>query len=105
MFIRQLHQDQYDILLRYLQQRGYSSPLDASYEVSFQVDHCDYRLPIQPSHKRRIAVLQAVRIQSQQGEPLFQLITDSLPLSCLLELLLLEQKLNKNSKKTCYQPS
>ena len=102
MFIRQLYQDQYDFMLHYLQQQGHSTPLDASYEVTVPVDDCDYRLRLQPGSKRKVAVLQAVRIQTQPGEPHFQLITDNLKLACLLELLLFEQKSAEKEQKTCH---
>lgn len=103
MIIRQFSQEQYDLLCRYLTQQGHSGPLDASYEVSMKVDDYEYRLRLQPGNKRKIAILQAVRSWTEQGEQHFQLITDNLPLSCLLELLLLERKSAEQHKKTCRQ--
>ncbi len=91
------------MLLHYLVQRGCSNPLDASYEVSMKIDGFEYRLRLQPGRKRKIAVLQAVRIWTEQGEQRFQLLTDNLPLSCLLELLLLERKSAEQYKNTCRQ--
>lgn len=104
MIIRQFPQEQYDLLCRYLTQQGHPGPLDASYEVSMKVDDYKYRLRLQPGTKRKIAILQAVRSWTKQGEQHFQLITDNLPLSCLLELLLLERKSAEQCKKTCRQP-
>lgn len=103
MIIRQLYPEQYNLLCRYLAQQGHSGPLDASYEVSMKVDDYEYRLQLQPGTKRKIAILQAVRSWTEQGEQRFQLITDNLPLSCLLELLLLERKSAEQCKKTCRQ--
>lgn len=105
MVIRQFSQEQYDLLYRYLIQQSHSDPLDASYEVSMKVDDYEYRLRLQPGRKRKVAVLQAVRAWTEQGERHFQLMTDNLPLACLLELLLLERKSAEQHKKTCRQSS
>ncbi|WP_101697912.1 hypothetical protein [Clostridium minihomine] len=86
MIIRQLSAEQYESLKKRLIQTGQSTPLLASYDVTMKVDGFEYLLKLQPCSKRKIAALQAVRIQRFEKEQKQELITENLLLSCLLEL-------------------
>ncbi|WP_283607778.1 hypothetical protein [Faecalispora anaeroviscerum] len=94
MIIRKVCQEQYEQVCRYLNQQGKSGTFDASYEVTIQVDDCEYLLRLQPCSKRKLAALQAVQLYRKEKERRFKLITENLPLSTLLELFLFQQKKN-----------
>ena len=88
MIIRQLQQTTYDRLTRQLLERAHSEPLEACYTVRMVVDGLEYAVRLQPESHRKIAVLQAYRIDREDGVPLFELITRGNLLSALLEILL-----------------
>lgn len=92
MIVRGVHQEQYEQVCSYLNQKGKSGAFDASYEVTIPVDDCEYLLRLQPCKKRKLAALQAVQVCRDGKERRFKLITDNLPLSALLELFLFQQK-------------
>lgn len=90
MIFRQLCPNQFDAFTEILAKTGQSQPLDASYTVCITVDGDEYRLKVQPCQRNKVAVLQAVRIQTTEQGPTFRLITENLPLSALFELFLFQ---------------
>lgn len=88
MIIRQLTPAQYDRLHQDLIQRAHAQPLEASYTVHLHIDNTSYAVKIQPESRYRMAVLQAHRIFREEDGQDFELITQNVVLSALLELLI-----------------
>lgn len=65
--------------------------MDASYEIRIDVDGCSYLLRLQTGGKRKVAVLQAIRVCKTEKRQSFELITRNPLLWCLLELVLFEK--------------
>lgn len=90
MIIRQLKQEQYESLCREMLQKAHICPMEACRTVHMTVNGVEYALRLQPESRRRIAVLQACRIQRENGGPHFELITRSSILSSLLDILVFQ---------------
>lgn len=88
MIVRQLSPIQYDRLHQDLIQKAQTQPLKASYTVHMCVDGASYAVKIQPESRYRMAVLQAHRIFREEDGQEFELITQNVILSALLELLI-----------------
>lgn len=87
MIIRQLKQDQYEQLQKYLWQNAHAAPLDASCTVGMTVNNAEYTVKVQPERHCKMAVLQALRIDRDATGPHFELITKGFLLSSFLEIL------------------
>lgn len=86
MIIRQFKPDQYEQLCKALAENAYPEPQSASYTVSLNVGTEEYRLRLQPESRRRVAALQALRIDRNENGPRFDLIVGGNLLFALLEL-------------------
>lgn len=91
MIIRQLTEYEFEKLQNQLTCKAQQNPLDAAFYMPIQVNNREYSLRLQPSNKRRIAVLQALEVKRDYTEGIYQeLITDNKILLALLELLLFQ---------------
>lgn len=83
MIVHQFSVEQFQQLIKYLEQEGHRAPFDASYTVCIHLDEVDYDIRVQPASRCRIAALQALR-HSPTG---WRLITHGHILSALFELM------------------
>lgn len=88
MIIRQLKQQQYDVLYSSLMRKVHVETLDASYTVGMMINGVEYAVKVQPEKHHKIAVLQALRIDRGEESPNFELITKGALLSSFLEILI-----------------
>ena len=91
MIVRQLKSDQFDYLYKALTQKAHAEPLNASYTVNMNINGVEYALRVQPEKHCKMAVLQALRIDRDEGGPNFELITGGGLLSSLLEILIYQE--------------
>ncbi len=86
MIIRQLKQNQYEHLHKYLRQNAHAASLDASYTVGIIINGTEYEMKVQPERHNKMAVLQALRVDRNEKRPDFELITQGNLLSSLFEI-------------------
>ena len=89
MIVRNLKQEQYDLLCRMLNEIP-GNPLDASRTVTLNVGGDSFALKLQPEKSCRVALLQAVRADRRHSPPECTLVTKGRIFSALLELFLVQ---------------
>ena len=91
MILRQLNEKQFENFQNQLIRKAHQNPLDADFQVPINVNRREYLLKVQPTTKYKMAVLQALMIEREQGEGIAHtLITDNKILLALFELLLFQ---------------
>lgn len=91
MIIRQLTEYEFEKFQNRLIRKAQQNPLDADFHIPIQVNKNEYILRLQPSSKRKIALLQAILVIREPEEGIHHmLITDNKILLALFELLLFQ---------------
>lgn len=90
MIIRQLKQEKYESITKQLIERAQQETLDASFRIPVAVNGTEYLLKVQPDARHSIVALQAQKISRDEYGQHFELITNNLILSALLELLIVQ---------------
>ncbi|MBC8547403.1 hypothetical protein H8711_10745 [Clostridiaceae bacterium NSJ-31] len=88
MFVRQLKPKQYERFCAMLAQQAHADPMEASRTVGLRVGGVEYAMRVQTGSRRRVLVLQALRIQRGADGPRCALVTRGDLLDSLLEVLL-----------------
>ena len=85
MLMYQMSERRCKATVRYLEANANKRPVQAFYEVDLRVEGDVYRLSLQPGKRRRIAVLQALKIIGE-GDEVYRMIQDGALLHGLMEL-------------------
>lgn len=88
MFVRQLKPKQYERCCAMLAQQAHADPMEARRIVGLKVGGVEYAMRVQIGSRRRVLVLQALRIRRCADGPRCVLITRGDLLGSLLEVLL-----------------
>ena len=87
MIVRTVKEKEYEALQQLLPRRAHIQPMDVTYTVDLTVDGVVYAMKLLVLNKRRVAVLQACRMDRGHGGQ-DELIADSGLLNAFLEILL-----------------
>ena len=80
MFLRQVKEQQWESFYNQITRYGRNTLLSLQYDIDITCNGVPYRLKVQPTNKRKVAVLQALCLED------YQLIEDNNMLSALFKL-------------------
>ncbi len=86
MVVRSVKRDKFENLKAYILEKAYNSPASIQYEIGLAVNDSYYILKLQPEKHCRLAILQAVLVNSYNGERRMELITNNNILGAFLEI-------------------
>lgn len=88
MIVRQLKQSEFNYINKELIQKAHEIPLEAGYTVDMTINGVSYLVKLQTERHCKLAVLQALRISTEEDGQKSRLITAGALLSALLEILI-----------------